>query len=75
MWKGVSGMVRNPLIAVEVENGFWMLLHMDYGMLLRDFGWFPSRHAAEGKARELAQLLGSVRRAVIHGGYDAAPLN
>jgi hypothetical protein len=75
MWKGVRGMVRNPLIAVEVEGGFWMLLHMGYGMLLRDFGWFPSRHAAEGKALELAQLLGPAGSVVIHGGYDAALLN
>lgn len=65
---------QSRMRAVEVGGGQWMLLHMRYGVLLRDLGWFASRAAAEAKARELAWVFGGARRTIVHG-FDAAAWN
>lgn len=59
---------------VEVGGGYWMLLHTRYEMLMGDLGWFESRDAAESKALELQQMLGTARRTIEHG-YDPSMLN
>jgi hypothetical protein len=49
--------------AVEVGGGCWMLLHVKFGVLVDDLGWFDSREAAEARAHELSLLTVGPRRA------------
>jgi hypothetical protein len=65
---------RSGMTAVEVDGGYWMLMHARYGVLLRDLGWFDSRAAAEAKAQELERVFGTSRRTILHG-FDAATFN
>jgi hypothetical protein len=73
-WMPVGTMTQSGWRAVEVNGGYWMLMHTRYDMLMRDLGWFESRDAAESKALELQRMLGTVRRTIVHG-YDPSMLN
>ena len=71
-WKRLA--VDGTWKAVEVGGGCWMLLHVRFGVLVDDLGWFDSREAAEARARELSLLIAGPRRTIRPGG-DVAHLN
>ena len=60
--------------AVEVGGGCWMLLHVKFGVLVDDLGWFESREAAEARAHELSLVFAGARRA-FEPAEDHAQLN
>lgn len=66
-----AAQVQSHLVARHMEDGFWMLYHLQFAQLLYDFGWFRSRSEAEAKIAEL-QRVAQPARFVAHGHHPDA---
>ncbi len=66
-----AALVQSHLVARQMEDGVWMLYHLQFAQLLHDFGWFRSRSEAEAKIAELQQVA-KPARFIAHGQHPDA---